>query len=153
MSLTQSDLAEKLSVSPQAVSKWENDNAYPDITILSDLASILQCSVDTLLNGFVPADTRFDSDVTKKKNLDDLVFRIRIIDGGTKVNVNLPLPLLEAFRGMDASSLTIASGDGTTDMLKAIDIDKLIELAERGVLGKLVEIEGEDGESVLIFVE
>ena len=39
--LTQEGLAEKLGVSSQAVSKWENDQSCPDIGLLSDLARIL----------------------------------------------------------------------------------------------------------------
>ena len=42
--LTQSELAEKLGVSAQAVSKWENDIAYPDITLLAPLADELSTS-------------------------------------------------------------------------------------------------------------
>ena len=39
--LTQEDLAQRLSVSPQAVSKWENDQTCPDISLLPALAEIL----------------------------------------------------------------------------------------------------------------
>lgn len=48
---TQERLAKELSVSPQAVSKWENDINYPDISLLPDLARFLGVSVDELLSG------------------------------------------------------------------------------------------------------
>lgn len=48
---TQERLAKELNVSPQAVSKWENDINYPDISLLSDLARFLGVSVDELLSG------------------------------------------------------------------------------------------------------
>ncbi len=48
--LTQSQLAEKLDVTRQAVQKWESGITSPDITKLPELASILGVSVDTLLN-------------------------------------------------------------------------------------------------------
>ncbi len=48
---TQERLAKELNVSPQAVSKWENDINYPDISLLPDLASFLGVSVDELLSG------------------------------------------------------------------------------------------------------
>ena len=49
--LTQTELAEKLNISNRTVSKWENGDGYPDITILPELADILGVSVDELLNG------------------------------------------------------------------------------------------------------
>ena len=48
---TQERLAKELNVSPQAVSKWENDVNYPDISLLPDLARFLGVSVDELLSG------------------------------------------------------------------------------------------------------
>lgn len=48
---TQERLAKELNVSPQAVSKWENDINYPDISLLPDLARFLGVSVDELLSG------------------------------------------------------------------------------------------------------
>ncbi len=49
--LTQKDLAEKLQVSFQAVSKWENGDALPDTGLLLDLSDALGTTVDKLLNG------------------------------------------------------------------------------------------------------
>lgn len=48
---TQERLAKELNVSPQAVSKWENDINYPDISLLPDLARFLGVSIDELLSG------------------------------------------------------------------------------------------------------
>lgn len=49
--LTQGELGERLGLSPQAVSKWERDEALPDITLLPDIASILATTVDDILSG------------------------------------------------------------------------------------------------------
>lgn len=46
--LTQEGLAEALGVSPQAVSKWENDLSCPDIMLLPELASLFDVSIDEL---------------------------------------------------------------------------------------------------------
>ena len=51
MGQTQSELAEKLNVSPQAVSNWERGETVPDVSLLMDLAGALHCSVDTILSG------------------------------------------------------------------------------------------------------
>lgn len=48
---TQERLARELNVSPQAVSKWENDINYPDISLLPQLAQFLGVSIDELLRG------------------------------------------------------------------------------------------------------
>lgn len=49
MNMTQEDLAEKLGVSAQAVSKWENGRTMPEVSLLVALAGILDTSVDGLL--------------------------------------------------------------------------------------------------------
>lgn len=46
---TQEQLADRLGVSAPAVSKWETDSSYPDITLLCPLARALGVNVDTLL--------------------------------------------------------------------------------------------------------
>ena len=49
--LTQNQLGERLNISFQAVSKWERGEALPDISILVDLANILETTTDHILNG------------------------------------------------------------------------------------------------------
>ena len=44
--LSQKEMAEKLSVSTSAVSKWEHGKNLPDMTMLSSIADILQLSCD-----------------------------------------------------------------------------------------------------------
>lgn len=47
--MTQEDVAEYLSITPQSVSKWERGESYPDITFLPALANIFETSIDLLL--------------------------------------------------------------------------------------------------------
>lgn len=49
-SMTQEQLAQKLSVSPQAVSKWENDTTAPDIGLLPELSVLFGVTVDELFS-------------------------------------------------------------------------------------------------------
>ena len=51
LGMTQQQLADKLKVSFQAISKWENGTTYPNIEILRDLAIVLDVSVDEILAG------------------------------------------------------------------------------------------------------
>lgn len=49
--LTQDELAEKLSVTRQAVSNWENGKTEPDIETLTKIAQIFDISIDELVDG------------------------------------------------------------------------------------------------------
>ena len=49
--LTQMQLAEKLSITDRAISKWENGKAVPDSSIMLDLCRELNISVNELLSG------------------------------------------------------------------------------------------------------
>ena len=51
LGLTQQELAEKLSVTNKAVSKWETGQGAPDIGLLTHLAEILEVTTDELLRG------------------------------------------------------------------------------------------------------
>lgn len=140
---TQEQLAEKLNVTNQSVSKWEKDINAPDITLLVELADLLETSVDYLLGRGEnkPVVT------TTQKNIDQLVFKIRIQSANKdKVNINLPLSIVKLF-----------AKDGELKMLKDknidIDINQLIALVEQGIVGELVDIESAGGDTVKITVE
>lgn len=49
--ITQKQLAEHLGITDKAVSKWERGLSCPDISLLSELAAILEVSTSELLNG------------------------------------------------------------------------------------------------------
>jgi len=54
--LTQAQLAEKLSVTDRAVSKWENGRSLPDTMLMLDLCKALDIDVNDLLNGEMVMD-------------------------------------------------------------------------------------------------
>ena len=64
LGLTQEQLAEKLEVSAQAVSKWENDQTCPDITMLPRLAEIFGITTDALLGREAPV---FEAEVVNEE--------------------------------------------------------------------------------------
>lgn len=49
MNMTQEELAGRIGVTPQALSKWERGVSFPDITLLAELCQVLQTSADYLL--------------------------------------------------------------------------------------------------------
>ena len=57
---TQDRPGARLRVSKQAVSKWENDVSYPDITLLPRLALALHTSVDELLAVYAQEETEHE---------------------------------------------------------------------------------------------
>ena len=148
--LRQDDIAQLLDVSPQAVSKWENDQTCPDIGLLPKLAKILGVTTDELLSGkqelqevkLVPPEER--------KDIQDMLLRIMVDSAdGDKVRVNLPMALVQVAMdmGMEMPQL---SGKET---LKNIDLNQILELVRQGAVGNLVEVESSDGDIVRIFVE
>jgi transcriptional regulator with XRE-family HTH domain len=144
---TQEELAKKLNVSPQAVSKWEKDVSFPDVTLLTTIAETFDTSIDYLLGH--EKHPSVDVASKNKKDMDRMVFRINVLSSeGDKVKVNLPLPLVRVALDMGVTPKV----DGK-DVLKDIDINKIMALVEQGVIGKIVEIETKDGDFVEIVVE
>ena len=70
LNMTQDKLAEQLGVTAQAVSKWENDQSCPDITMLPKLAEIFGISTDALL-GIAPKEQVFEAEVVSGTAEDD----------------------------------------------------------------------------------
>lgn len=147
--MTQEELAQKLDVTSQAVSKWENDVSCPDVSILPQLADILHTTTDYLLSGkkdevrCIPAD--------KRKDFNDLTLRVKILSTkGDKIQVNLPVPLLRAF--LDAG-MDIGAEMSGMEALKKLDMKQIMLLIENGTVGKLVETESADGDTVEMVVE
>lgn len=146
--MTQDELAEKMGVTSQAVSKWENNLSVPDLSILIGLADFFNVSLDELVREkeetvrFVPAE--------KRKSIDELMLCVRVLSGdGDKVKVNLPLAIVKMAIDMGIE-LPQISGKSS---LKNLDLEKIITLVENGVLGKLVEVESADGDLVEVVVE
>ena len=149
--LKQDDLAQMLEVSPQAVSKWENDQTCPDISLLPKLAKILGVSVDELLSGkqeLQPVVTLVPED--QRKDIKDMMLRI-VVDSvdGDKVRVNLPMALVQLAMEMGMEMPQVSGNDA----LKDIDWAQVMELVRHGAMGNLVEVESADGDIVKIFVE
>ena len=57
-SMTQEQLAQKLNLTPQAVSKWENGAGMPDIQLLPELSVLLGATIDELFS--MTDGARFD---------------------------------------------------------------------------------------------
>ena len=78
--LTQSQLAEKLGITDRAISKWENGRAMPDSSLMLDLCSILNISVNELLSGEV-----IDMENSNKKNEQLLLDMAKEVESKNKI--------------------------------------------------------------------
>lgn len=145
--MTQDAMAEQLGVSPQAVSKWENDQTCPDISLLPKLARFLGVTVDHLLTGEQEEKLQVQTAPdTQHKRVEDMVLRISVDSpDGEKVRVNLPMSLVRMSNEMGFNL------DGL-DALKIIDLQSIVDLVNKGVVGDLLEVVSE-GYTVRIFVE
>lgn len=63
--LTQIQLAEKLSITDRAISKWENGKAMPDSSLMLDLCRELKISVNDLLSGEVVLVDNYNKELEK----------------------------------------------------------------------------------------
>ena len=147
--MTQEELANHMGVSSQAVSKWENDASCPDISLLPRLGKVLGVTTDELLTG--KNDQVQVVPVNQRKSLDQLTLRVKVDSAeGDKVRVNLPMSLVKVALEM---GVDISGGMNGAEALKNLDMSKIIELAECGAIGKLVEVESADGDTVEVVVE
>lgn len=142
---TQADIGEKLNVSVQAVSKWENDLSLPDYDYLIKLADLFNTSIDELL-GRKKEIVRQEENKDKNK----LLFKISVKSAdGDEININLPLSVIKVLVENN-SNTNIISGN---ESLKNIDFASLLSLAEQGVIGEIVNIKSADGDIIKIVVE
>lgn len=73
--MTQDELASRIGVTPQAVSKWERDNGLPDVNLLAGIATVLDVSADKLLGIDIPVADGGDilaADIQKCLNAEPL---------------------------------------------------------------------------------
>lgn len=141
--LTQEQLAEKCGVTPQAVSKWENDLTAPDIGLLPVLSGIFGVTCDDLL-GVRRAEASAEQTYADPSKM---LLKIKVNGYGNKVDINVPLLLAEEF----CKSGIVAGG--ANGALKDVDLAQLLLLARQGAVGKLLEVQSEEGDTVEIWVE
>lgn len=147
--ITQDQLAEYIGVTSQAVSKWENDLSCPDITILPQLADYFNITIDELLRGNKSQVVQIVSE-EERKDFNKKLLKVYVNSAqGDIVKVNLPLGLLKVALEI-GMQLPQISGN---DTLKNIDLHAILLMAEKGVIGKIVEVKSAKGDNVEIVIE
>lgn len=149
--LTQDALAERMDVTPQAVSKWENDQSCPDIMSLPQLARELHTTVDTLLTGEAAA-----TPALPQKKPEELIVRISIHpEDEARVCLNLPFTVFRLGALHNLISFTFHANEEELDaealaqQLAQVDFHAIVRLIEQGARGMLVNA----GDTLTIWTE
>lgn len=80
LQMTQEELAEKMFVSRQTISNWENDKSYPDIHSLLMLSNLFDVSLDNLVKGDIETmKEKIDEKTLKDFSRDSNIFSILLI--------------------------------------------------------------------------
>ena len=90
MELSQYELAEKIFVSRQTISNWENNKNYPDVKSLLLLSSLFNVSLDILIKG----DLEQMKEQIKKEDIDGFKHDSNIFSLLLLCTILLPIPLL-----------------------------------------------------------
>ncbi len=146
---TQDYVAEKLQVSAQAVSKWENDIACPDIMTLPNIANLYGISIDELFkNEEVQSNVKFEKE--EKVNENELIFRVYVdTANGDDVKVNLPYLLVKELINVGKNISGLFAGID----LSGVDFESIFRMVEMGVIGEIVTVKTQNGDNIRVVVE
>ena len=89
MELSQDELAEKIFVSRQTISNWENNKNYPDVKSLVLLSSLFNVSLDILIKG----DLEEMKEKIKSEDIEEFNHQSNIFTVLLLATILLPVPL------------------------------------------------------------
>ncbi len=143
--LTQEQLAEKMGVTAQAVSKWENGLTCPDLDSVARLSGFLGVSVEQLIHGeaAVPAVQVVETPQVGRRVL---CIRVQVKDPAT-TNVTVRFPVELVLKAYEMGSLESLVGD------EAPFVEQAIEMIRQGTVGSLVDVETEEADVKIEVVE
>ena len=81
------------------------------------------------------------------------MLRIYVNDKEDKIKLNIPILLLKAFMGEDGKLSDGINMNFGSKRLNGIDFQSIITAASMGTVGKLLEMESDDGTTVDIYIE
>lgn len=106
--MMQLELAEKMGVTDKAVSKWERDLSFPDVSSIPKLAEILEVSVDELMQ--VKAESKEDAPKKKADEIIDLAFK------GVALAMGIAVVVLSIMKQIEMESAITMLGIGLTSL-------------------------------------
>ena len=106
--MTQLELAEKMGVTDKAVSKWERDLSFPDVSSIPKLAEILGVSVDELMQ--VKAESKEEPIKKKIDEIVDVAFK------GVALAMGIAVVVLSIMKQIEMESAMTMLGIGLTSL-------------------------------------
>ena len=106
--MTQLELAEKMGVTDKAVSKWERDLSFPDVSSIPKLAEILGVSVDELMQ--IKAESKEEP---LKKKIDEIV---DVAFKGVALAMGIAVVVLSIMKQIEMDSAITMLGIGLTSL-------------------------------------
>ncbi len=152
--LTQEEFAERLGVTAQAVSKWENNISCPDIMLLPKISEMLGVSIDALM-GVEPIEESKEEVVTPAltdEQLNKMKLHVLVIDNNApdKKPINISVPVTFVLK---AAGLGIKiSGILGNDVIDDNQFGKIVDIIKSGVTGEILRIDTDDNKTVVIEV-
>lgn len=151
--MTQEELAVNLGVSPQAVSKWENNLSCPDISLLPEISKLFGISVDELL-GVAPAAVKTETVKEEKANNEpEITYEEPVFSGkkATKLiitrELNGKVTTVKVPLGIVRFGLNISGIFGGLTGEQANSVENAIRT---GLTGEILSVDGENGEKITI---
>lgn len=126
--ITQEQLATVLGVSPQAISRWENNSAYPDITMLPSIAIFYNTTIDELIGM---------GEICKTENINKIHHNVHLLMRDNKIDETITM-LKEALKFhpnsflLDLASTLAQKSNQNNDITL---IEEAISLFERSLQG------------------
>lgn len=146
--LTQEEIANRVNISPQAVSKWENDISSPDIDTIVKLSEILNVSLNELLGKEETTPVVLEEE--NKKDINKMLLKIKVLSNdGDKINVNLPMGIIKICLDNNVGIPQINGNKAFSE----IDFHQVLDLVEKGVIGEIISVESRDGDHISVVVE
>lgn len=106
--MTQLELAEKMGVTDKAVSKWERDLSFPDVSSIPKLAEILGVSVDELMQN--KAESKEEPIKKKIDEIIDVAFK------GVALAMGIAVVVLSVMKQIEMDSAITMLGIGLTSL-------------------------------------
>lgn len=147
---TQEEFSSLLDITPQAVSKWENDISCPDITLLPKIAGIFGITVDELLTGSKKREeVKDEKKEIKNMSIDKLKLVINVLKPNQKpIKVTLPFAIVKRFAKVGVG----ISGIVGNNVINNKQIDEILSLVDEGVTGTVLDVVTEDETNVIIEI-
>ena len=102
--LTQMELAEKMGVTDKAVSKWERDLSFPDVSSIPKLAEIFHVTVDELMQGKIDAE---------RNKSDNEIYKIAVLAlKGVALAMGIAVTVLSSLKEISTDSAVSMLGIG-----------------------------------------